>query len=250
MKLKFPPKEKTFTNMPLKDLSGKSLYSTVSVRAKVINVAEVSKLANGLCKQTITIADETAAAHLVLWEDDVNTVEECESYFFQGLGVRIYKHEKYLTKPKEGANIEIIEDIGEVANDDLAIQSTTLEGVEIVGVANLQAFKSCIACSAKVEEQDDKLAKCSKCDMIQALDRCKSKMSGRIVVKHGDQCSTLSAFDEILSTIAQSKHVTPQSLLYKQVDITYIIVTILYPQFQSTRLFLNKSCNFKHFIDM
>ena len=38
-KLKFPPKEKTFTNIPLKDLSGKFLYSTISVRAKVINVA-------------------------------------------------------------------------------------------------------------------------------------------------------------------------------------------------------------------
>ena len=45
------------------------LYSTVSVKVKVISVGNEVVLANGLKKQEVT--DTTAAAHLVLWEDDI-----------------------------------------------------------------------------------------------------------------------------------------------------------------------------------
>ena len=59
--------------------------------------------------------------------------------------------EKYLTIPKGGARIEVIEDIGQVCDDDLPPDNTiTLEDAEVIVIQNLQAYTSCLACSAKL----------------------------------------------------------------------------------------------------
>ena len=63
----------------LKDLPQKSVYCNVSVKAKVIQVNDSVKLANGLSKQDVTIANSTAVAQLVVWEDDIDKLTEYES---------------------------------------------------------------------------------------------------------------------------------------------------------------------------
>ena len=40
-----------------------------------MNVEAVTKLAGGLRKQEVTIADSTAPARLTLWEDNIDTNE-------------------------------------------------------------------------------------------------------------------------------------------------------------------------------
>ena len=62
------------------------------------------------------------------------------------MNVRSFKDEKYLTKPRDSPVVEPIQDIGEVAEDDLPQESTTLSGMEIIGVQSLQYYSSCIAC--------------------------------------------------------------------------------------------------------
>ena len=46
-------------------------------------------------------------------------------------------------------------------------------------------------------------------------------MSARILVQHGEQYRTLSVFNEILTTIAQSTDVTPEFLMFKHLSITF-----------------------------
>ena len=74
----------------LQDLQYAPLHSTVSVKA---NVGDEVALANGF---------HTAAAHLVLWED---CVQEFQS---QGLSVRSFNFEKFLTKPNQKKKYQIL----------------------------------------------------------------------------------------------------------------------------------------------
>ena len=76
------------------------------------------------------------------------------------MNVRCFKNEKYFTKPRDVATIEPIDDIGEVADDDLPNDSITISGVEVIGVQSLQCYSACIACNAKVPWHPAASAKC------------------------------------------------------------------------------------------
>ena len=158
----------------LKDLTDKPVYSKVSFQAKVINVDYPAKLAGGLSKQEVTVADSTAAARITLWQSDINTVEEFESYYFKGMSVRSFKNENNLSKPKDDASITPIDDIGDVVSDDLPQNSVTVHNAEVIGVQSLQSYAACLACNGKVNEvdADTNIAQCSKCQMSQPLKRC------------------------------------------------------------------------------
>ena len=126
--------------------------------------------------------------------------------------------------------MEPIQDIGEVAEDDLPQESTTLSGVKIIGVQSLQHYSSCIACNAKVNYIEDGLASCSKCSMVMPLKKCKEKVSANLYLQHGENYLTLSAFEEILHTLTEHKEVTAISLINSRpATITYsnnIIVSV------------------------
>ena len=143
-------KEEYATKM-LKDLEDQPTYSKVLVKAKVMNIDVPTKLSGGFTKQEITIADSTAAARLTLWEDDINTLEEFDSYHFEPLTVRSFQCQKYLTTSKEGCKIEKIADIDNVVEDELPCDSITIDGVEVIGVQSLQKYVACVACNGKVE---------------------------------------------------------------------------------------------------
>ena len=61
------------------------------MKCKVVKVNEVStvkKSGDGkeLRKQDVMVADETGSSRLVLWEDDVNSLEEGTSYCLVNMG--------------------------------------------------------------------------------------------------------------------------------------------------------------------
>ena len=78
------------------------------MRAKVINIEEPVKLFF-LLKPEVTIADSMLGTRLTLWESDINTLQEFESYHFERVTVRSFKNEKYLSKPKDGALMMTLE---------------------------------------------------------------------------------------------------------------------------------------------
>ena len=84
------------------------------VEAKAVHVDESVKVAGGISKQDVVIADSTSVAKIMLWERDIGCVVEGKSYSFGQVVVRSYQHTKYLSVPKEGALIMEIEDVEEV----------------------------------------------------------------------------------------------------------------------------------------
>lgn len=129
----------------LSGLDDKNTFDRVSLAAKVLNVEEPSKVSGDLTKQDITIADRTAAARMTLWEADIG---HRKSYKLT-IVVHTYQGSKYLTMPKEGANLDEIADIGEVAADDIPENVVTAHDVEVIGVQTLDSYPSCVACIAK-----------------------------------------------------------------------------------------------------
>ena len=169
----FSAEEKATPSILLKDLQDQPAYSEVSVKAKVMNVDRAMKVSGGLTKQDVTIADSTAPARLTLWESDIDSLEEFDSYSFESLTVRVFKGQKYLTTQKEGSTIKKIDDMEDIAEEELPTDGVTIQGAEIIGVQSLQKYVACVSCNAKVEVIDDKMGSCSKCDMYQAVNRCK-----------------------------------------------------------------------------
>ena len=208
-----PPVQDTDTTIVLKDVPDLTTYSKVTFTAKVISVSKPEKISNGLTKQEVIVSDSTGPARLTLWEADIDSLQEFQSYVFRDMNVRSFKNEKYLTKPRDTASIEQTDDIGEVADDDLPTDSTTLSGVEVIGVQSLQSYSACVACNAKVDIVDESMGSCTKCEMFQPIRKTKQKLSARLYLQHGENYLTLSAFDDILNTIAQSDDITPSTLL-------------------------------------
>ena len=80
-------------------------------------------------------------------------------------------------------------------------------------VQSFQKYLASIFCNAKVEIVDEKMGSCSKCDMFQPIIHCMEKLSARLYIQEGDQYLNLSAFDEILTTIAGTTNVNVAALL-------------------------------------
>ena len=93
--------------------------------------------------------------------------------------------EKYLSLPKEGAVLAEISDIGEVAEDDLADEYTTIADAEVVGVVSIDSYLACIACKCKVETTSEKLGKCTKCNVVQCSEHCMKQLSLKLIISAG-----------------------------------------------------------------
>lgn len=188
-------------------------YDKLSFEAKVLSVDQPAKVAKGLTKQDIVLADKHASVKLTLWQDKVNTVDLDESYRFTNVVVRSYQNTKYLSMPKEGASIEQISDIGDVAEDDTTSLDVTIEGAKVIGVASLEDQHACLACKSKVNPVDDTIGACTKCDMHQLLDKCTKQLKTKLYIASGDQYFTLHAFGTTVSDIADESAPTKLTLL-------------------------------------
>ena len=116
--------------------------------------------------------------------------------------------EKYLSMPKEGAEIIEISDLG-VANDDLPKAELAISDVTVVG-ALLHSYYACVACGGKVEQASNNLYKCTKCHLEQLLQSCGSHVSSTLHLSSGSQYFNLTAFKNVLASTYYS------SQLYNQ----------------------------------
>ena len=81
--------------------------------------------------------------------------------------------------------------------------------VEIIGVPQLDCYKACLKCKARVEPLTTHLGKCSKlgCAMIQCYDRCPNQLSAKLMVTRVDRelgmcMQSFFAYGRIVSRIA------------------------------------------------
>ena len=123
--------------------------------------------------------------------------------------VRSYHDVKYLSLPKDGANIVEFEDMGDVAEDDLSEYSITVHGAEVIGVLTLESYAACLVCKAKVGPTTGKLGRCTKCKMQQVIDRCKKQLNSKVLISSSTNYLTLKVFGSNVIDIA---HVSPSNI--------------------------------------
>lgn len=112
---KFKTSEALTNHAPVSAIESKRAFDKMSITAKVLQVQPPTKVSGGLTitKQDVTVADSTAAVKITLWQGSVGCLEEA-SYNLKNLLVRVFKHKKYLSMPREGSQICRIEAIGNV----------------------------------------------------------------------------------------------------------------------------------------
>ena len=195
----------------ISDIASLTGSQEIEVKCKVVKVNEVStvkKSGDGkeLRKQDVIIADETGSCRLVLWEDDVNSLEEGKSYCLLDMGVRRYGAMKYLSFTVKSSK-EMIGDLENVNEEDATGEESEDSGHvvsgEISAVISTSEYLSCKFCHSKVVSEDDVFAECTKCSAVMKLSYYTETKSAKFVVtdKSSNCDTTLLAFEPVLSRI-------------------------------------------------
>ena len=200
-------------------------FQRVSVDIKVVDIHEPIQVTGGKCKQDMTVSDSTATARLTLWEEKVNSMDEDISYSLQNVVVRQYRGKKYLSLGKTGSTIEEIKDIGEVVDynidSDIEDAGRELRNATIIGVVSLTSYVSCLGCKARVESTSPPLGRCTKCSMMQRMDKCNEQLSAKVVIEQQVRTdfqhnTTYSVFGNLLyrmCLVSTAGEVTQEALL-------------------------------------
>ena len=205
--------QKVLSNtITLSQLETQKEYDRVTVTGKVIRIEDPIKVSPNLRKQNVTIADSTAAAKITLWEDSIGKLSVNKSYRFSRFTVRIFRSDKYLSLPRDGAMFEEVPDIGEVAEDDLPDDTVVIKHAK-VAAATVTRYCSCVACNSKLEPIDNILSRCTKCDMQQLTDNNAQQTSANLLISSGAEYIQLSAFKEVLCNIIGGADITVPNLL-------------------------------------
>ena len=97
------------------------------------------------------IADNTGRAKVTLWEQNIDALTPDSSYSLQNFVVREYKGRKYLSMPREGAEIIPIPDVGPIDTERLRFQAGTPETVQRTNHRSAKARLAYLGCRARVE---------------------------------------------------------------------------------------------------
>ena len=111
-------------------------------------------------KQVVIVADRTGVMHVTLWEEKVDALEPQKSYRLSEFFVCDYNMTKSLSLSRQGSNIQLVADIGDVEKgvdvpDFNSEVATCLCEAEIIAVEQLGSFKGCVKCKGRVDEAID-----------------------------------------------------------------------------------------------
>ena len=180
----FTMTEPEATHITLSELSSLENFRRVSIEVKVVSKMEPMFVSGGKKKQDVMIGDLTGTTKVTLWEQYVDSLNVDESYRLENFVVREYASQKYLSMPRSGSEITPIDNIGEVEQPVSSATSTEISNPETIGVLQLDTYKACLKCKARVEPLTPPLGRCSNvgCSMMQRYDRCPNQLSAKLLV--------------------------------------------------------------------
>ena len=192
----------------LKDLGTKKKeYDRITTRATVLKMTEPMSVGKELIKQEVTIADDTEAALITLWEDNINTLITGQSYQFNRVVVRTYRGNFQLSLQQTGASVEPIDDLDSVKEDSFELDhDILLEGAEVMGVTDLGPIYSCVYCKrgmVKVSPENSTIGTCEQCNTCQRLQR--EKVTCKLFLDAGEEHVTLRGYEDMLKAIIQDE---------------------------------------------
>jgi hypothetical protein len=162
----------------------------VTIKAKVCHLSAIKKINtqqhNVLTKQEGILVDPTGQLKIVLWENQVDSLQEGQTYIFTNIRVKEdYFKERYVNPPKD------ISDYSATATDDYQDQLHEIEVVpdtlhqvtgNICGITNIQKAMSCSVCGSNVAFKNERFGNCPKCKMMTVrLDVCKNNWIFKIM---------------------------------------------------------------------
>ena len=165
------------------------------------------KSGNGkeLSKQEVTIGNETGVCRMVLWEGDVDSIEEGKSYRFEDVGVRKFGGNKYLSYARTSSKV-VVAELEEVNEDEVVGEESEDWGHVVSGeistVISTAEYLSCKVRRSKALSEDGLIAECTKCSCVMKTSCCgQSKSAKFVVMEESGQETTLSVFEPVLSCI-------------------------------------------------
>lgn len=181
----------------------------IDIVGKVFDIQPTEKLTSKsgdkkLNKQDLTLGDCTACCRCVAWENHIGVLEEDRSYRFNNVTVRSFNGVKYLSL-SEASTITAIDDIGEIV-EEYPNEGQTLKVVEaeIHGVLNIEEYKSCMSCQAKVVEVNMGIGQCGKCGMKMKITRCENSTVARLLLTDTDDNKhKVTAFSKVIADIVK-----------------------------------------------
>lgn len=156
----------------------------VCVRVKVLKRFPPEKVGQShMLKQDVIVADHTASIKVELWGEHIDTLEEGRCYELTNFHVKGYQSKKHLAQPKTNFRITpLTTDIKTTVPD----AEHTIQNVQILGIAQLDHYKTCMQCKGRVEPMTPPLGKCTQdnCLMIQLYDLCQDQISARLYLRY------------------------------------------------------------------
>ena len=153
-----------YKNIQLSDLHD---LATVNVVCKVVALSPLqevhTKTGKKLVLQNLTVGDAKACTQLTLWENQVNTLKENETYDIKDVKIKQFNFKKSLSASPDSTFIPT-SDIGNVEQEMSDDEHTTREVIngEIDVVVNVEKYNSCAVCKSKVKFINDIIVECTK----------------------------------------------------------------------------------------
>ena len=197
--------------MKIADIVKASVGQNLDVTCKVVEISNVEQVKKKnedghereIRKQEVKVGDETGSCRLVLWEADIESLEESKSYQLVNIGVRQLRGKKYLSYLKMSTK-EGVTNLKDANEDDVLGEETEDSGRVVSGVISTvistAEYHCCKVCRRKVEMQDNVLATCTKCSATMRIAYCEESKSAKfIVTQESGRDTTLSAFEPELT---------------------------------------------------
>jgi len=174
-------------------------FQSISVKAKVMLIGEsevVNVRGKPLTKIDYIIADSTKSIKLLAWENKV-VLEADKSYHIEGISVRSFNDEKYLTTTKY-TSIHPIEELVAV-NDGQCDYGNVVVG-SVLGVS-VSHYKICL-CNTKIQVDDNTTTvKCNKCKLTVFANALLDSSVTKLIIKDfSSQMHTYTALNTTMDT--------------------------------------------------
>lgn len=154
----------------------------ITIKAKVFTLGLVKKIITRnkqeLNKRDGILVDPTGQINIVLWQEQVNSIEEGQTYVFKHIKVKDNQYgERYVKPPKNSSTYSatVSRQHEEPLPDVNVLPDTIMQTDAIIcGVKYVTIFNACFACNARIIEKNGQ-ASCTKCRMSVKLQLCKSQ---------------------------------------------------------------------------
>ena len=220
----------------------------IDLKAKVISLQKPSTVKantdNPLRKQEGLLIDPTGSIKVILWELDVDQVEEGQAYFFRNLRLKKNKlsGDLYVNPAKDNSKIcpsdaFPSDSLKPPQSIPLELVISTITG-EVIAVNKSSLNFCCFRCHKTVEILKDKIiAYCRNCGMKLKFAKCVKKWYVSAVVSDDTKNITLNFYDDVVTKIletfaADSAQQEDEDLI---TDIFFGLPTITYTYNEKTR---------------